>query len=861
MAHSLRRAMTRKVINAAIARTRMRSVLLALVGLPILAMVAALSYFTYRESEADIEGAYQVAAALNESTATQSEEFLRRAENGLSAASRRPQVQGLDPDNCDPLLAAWKGVQPAYANIFTLDASGRLVCSAMPIAAGTAAGPDPRYYFAETMRTGKFTVGKPAKGFVTGRWVSTLAYPILNVDGQPIGVIGAAVDLATYTPLVTHGHLPPSTVVGIVNSEGTIIARSEDQQRVGSGSNSEATRIILKQKEGRIRSREYRGIDRFFVFTPIGRSDWIAWVSVDAATVLAPARRAALQRLGIALALIVAIAALTIHVARRIANPIEAISNTLAAMRRGELHSRAPISGPMETQEIAVELNSMLDDLKQAEESSQRALQRLTEAQRIGQMGDWDLDLSTGAITWSQQIYLILGRDPSLGPPKNCEENAALFEPGSAALVAAKVAAAIASGDAQEQELVAACLDGRRVPVYATAVPRKDRDGKVVGLNGTVQDVSARTKAERLVRESEERLSFATEAAQIGDWDMDLRTNVARRSLRHDQCFGYTEMLPAWGYDTFLAHIEPADRDRVAAGFQKAMAGMGQYDEEFRAPWPDGSVHWLWSRGRFYFDETGQPYRVAGIVVDVSQHKQAQLEIAKLNGELVQRVHERTEQLEQLRDLTRRLNEHAEIERRNISRELHDRVGPNLVALQLNLDMMQATLPPDASNKRTLIDAREVLEQTIVHVRDVMSDLRPPALDDYGLLAALRSYAQRYAARLDAEVEVQGTDIKPRPSLAVETGLFRIAQEALNNIAKHACAQRVLIAAERTLTGITLAITDDGVGFDCEVERKSGGIGLDTMRERAEALGAALRIESRPGGPTSVVVELACGAA
>jgi PAS domain-containing protein len=93
---------------------------------------------------------------------------------------------------------------------------------------------------------------------------------------------------------------------------------------------------------------------------------------------------------------------------------------------------------------------------------------------------------------------------------------------------------------------------------------------------------------------SEQRLDFALAAADIGDWDMDLRTNVARRSLLHDQCFGYTEPVPAWGYDTFLAHISEEDRPRVDECYQRAMAGKGAYDVEFRVVWPDRSVHWLW---------------------------------------------------------------------------------------------------------------------------------------------------------------------------------------------------------------------------------------------------------------------------
>lgn len=146
-----------------------------------------------------------------------------------------------------------------------------------------------------------------------------------------------------------------------------------------------------------------------------------------------------------------------------------------------------------------------------------------------------------------------------------------------------------------------------------------------VDITGPEQDAEALRIAERVARESEQRLSFALEAADIGDWSLDLRTNLAHRSRRHDQCFGYDDLLPEWSYDTFLAHIAPADRDHVDACFTQALSGAGEYNDEFRTIWPDGSVHWLWTRGRVYFDKTGEPLRIAGIVVDITERKRLQM--------------------------------------------------------------------------------------------------------------------------------------------------------------------------------------------------------------------------------------------
>jgi len=255
------------------------------------------------------------------------------------------------------------------------------------------------------------------------------------------------------------------------------------------------------------------------------------------------------------------------------------------------------------------------------EGDTRRALERLHEAQRIGQIGDWEFRLADATISWSPQVYEITGRDPAHGPPRTYEAMASIFEPDSAVRLRQHVDRAVETGEPQSYDLVLERPDGVKVHVQASAVARTDDHGCIVALAGTIQDVTARDLAERLLVESEQRLGFALEAAEIGDWDMDLRTNIARRSLRHDQCFGYLEPVREWGYDTFLAHVDAVDRGRVDTAYQQAMSGAGDYDIEFRVTWPDGSVHWLWSRGRFYFDDSGQPYRVAGIQVDVTERR------------------------------------------------------------------------------------------------------------------------------------------------------------------------------------------------------------------------------------------------
>ena len=230
------------------------------------------------------------------------------------------------------------------------------------------------------------------------------------------------------------------------------------------------------------------------------------------------------------------------------------------------------------------------------------------------------------------------GQSSAIGVGQNylavCDAATGMFS--DEAIAAANGIRAVLRGDQVEFSLDYPCHapdQHRWFRLRAAPIVLGDTIGAVVmhaDITGTALEAAALRKAEHLARESEQRLNFALEAARIGDWNLDLRTNVLHRSLRYDQCFGYDALLPEWCYETFLAHIDTADRDRVDAHFKRALSRNGDFSEEFQAIWPDGSHHWLWSRGSVYFDEGGEPLRMAGIILDITARKQAEIETERL---------------------------------------------------------------------------------------------------------------------------------------------------------------------------------------------------------------------------------------
>ena len=215
----------------------------------------------------------------------------------------------------------------------------------------------------------------------------------------------------------------------------------------------------------------------------------------------------------------------------------------------------------------------------------------------------------------------------------------------------------------------------------------------------------------------------------------------------------------------------------------------------------------------------------------------------------------------QLRNLSTRLQEVEEMARKALARELHDKVGQSLTALSLNLNILRNQLPPDTLKQleERLDDSMELVEETTKTIRNVMAELRPSVLDDYGLAAALRWYGKQFSDRTGIFMKIKMDEMSSRLAETVESALFRIAQEALNNVAKHANASELVLTSEESDGLFRLIIADNGKGFDYKaisMAEVRTGWGILNMQERIQALGGQLQIESEPGKGTSVIIEI-----
>jgi len=209
--------------------------------------------------------------------------------------------------------------------------------------------------------------------------------------------------------------------------------------------------------------------------------------------------------------------------------------------------------------------------------------------------------------------------------------------------------------------------------------------------------------------------------------------------------------------------------------------------------------------------------------------------------------------------LQRRLAEAQESERSRISRELHDRLGQDLTGLNLGLQALRRKSPASAQGELTRLE--QLCRQLMRDIHRLAWELRPTALDDLGLDQALQRYVSDWSGSADIPVDFHGPGPKPdRLPLEVETVLYRVTQEALANIARHANARRVSILLENRAGAVSLIIEDDGRGFDVDAlmgaDDGEGRLGLLGMQERVALVGGSFQIESSPGAGTTLFVRL-----
>jgi PAS domain S-box-containing protein len=385
----------------------------------------------------------------------------------------------------------------------------------------------------------------------------------------------------------------------------------------------------------------------------------------------------------------------------------------------------------------------------------------------------------------------------------------------------------------------------------------------------TDQDITERKQALEALRESEERFRAILSQATAGIVRKDTDGTLMFVNDAFCNMVGYTSSELVTEGKTCWDLTHPDDVEENKRLFARMLTEAIPFQMERRLIRKDGSILWANVSVSPIKDASGYPVSAVGVEVDITARKQAEKALHQLNLGLESRVEERTAELQTMNEmlnqsrrrlqfLSHRLVQVQEEERRSLARELHDRVGQNLMALKLNMTIVEGGISRGYTEQlgMRLADSMQLVTEVITLVRDVMSNLRPTLLDDYGLESALQAYIDEFQTRygIAVQFEKQSPPL-PRLESSLEITLLRISQEALTNIARHAQASQAVLSLRLDEKQVYLTIEDNGIGISTlEGEKRPRSHGLKIMRERAEALEGTLTLRTTSGKGTKIEV-------
>jgi PAS domain S-box-containing protein len=381
-----------------------------------------------------------------------------------------------------------------------------------------------------------------------------------------------------------------------------------------------------------------------------------------------------------------------------------------------------------------------------------------------------------------------------------------------------------------ETEVIA--HDGRRVPVEVSSHLIYE-NGIAIGVQGTARDITERKRAEDQLRQAKDFSDNLIQTANVIILTLDVAGSINIFNQTAEELTGYTaaEVQGRSWFETLV----PRDRYPYVWDEFTRLTNSG-LPKTFENPilTKSGEERYIrWQNNQIIVG--GEVVGTISFGNDITERKRAE---------------------EALQNYPRQLIEAQEAERQSIARELHDQIGQVLTAIRINLQTVWETC--ETSESRALIDEGvAIVDNALEQVRDLSFELRPSLLDDLGLVAALRWYSDRFARRtgIHAVTAIDLRKSKTRLRLELETACFRIVQEALTNVVRHARARKVSITLKSSKNEVSLSIKDDGRGFDAHspnLYQFTTHLGLRGMRERALALGGRLEIESGPSRGTEI---------
>lgn len=360
-------------------------------------------------------------------------------------------------------------------------------------------------------------------------------------------------------------------------------------------------------------------------------------------------------------------------------------------------------------------------------------------------------------------------------------------------------------------------------------------DGVVQGFFALVSDITD-------IRQTSEELKEAQRIGRLGSWCWDIQADAVDWSPELYRLFGCDPTLPPPSFREQERFHPPESWQALHACVMRAVEAGEPYTLELPFVRDDGSQGWLLANGRPVRGADGAVFKLRGTAQDVSERKAMELALLASRNEL--------------RDMVAHHEVACEEDRKHVSRELHDELGQLLSAMRMDIAQLRREIAGGGDQvTATLDDMHGLVDKMFMVARSVSTSLRPAALD-FGLLPALEWLAQDVAqrSRIVCNVDFDTSDLL-LPDAQAAT-IFRVVQESLTNVVRHAQAGQVDITLRHTPHELALCIRDNGRGFDVSAVRKQAGFGLLSMRERVLSMGGQMHMDTAPGQGTTIRIDI-----
>jgi PAS domain S-box-containing protein len=488
------------------------------------------------------------------------------------------------------------------------------------------------------------------------------------------------------------------------------------------------------------------------------------------------------------------------------------------------------------SQEVERLLNNILAG-ERAQQTLRRSEDRLRHIIDTIPTMAWSLR-PDGAVDFLNQVWLDY---TGLSLQEGLEEPNRVVHPDDLPRVMKKWLADMAAGNPSEDEMRLRRADAEYRWFLVRSVPLRDEGGNIVKWYGSSIDIEDRKRAEEALRRSEAYLAAGQRLSHTGSWALSLSAGELYWSQEAYRIFGFDPAKTrASVNETFLPRIHPEDRPKVEKGLKAAAAQKESDEVDYRIVLPDGSIKYIRDVVYPVTDEAGEVVERYGVIMDLTERKRTEEELQRSR--------------DQLRALAARLQSVREEERTKVAREIHDELGQALTAIKIDLSSLSRELPADKKPESESI--LKLVDETIQSVRRISTELRPAILDAVGLVAAVEWAAGEFEGRTGTQCQLD----LPREDIAIDqeraTALFRIFQETLTNVVRHANATVVSVRLAKEDNNLTLRVHDNGKGVSEEQLSAGSSLGILGIRERALLLGGELTITGDPGEGTTVRVRI-----